>query len=117
MRRENKSKKVTTKIDPLPGHLEEKYVSCGRPNCCCAKGKLHGPYFYRRWEKHCHRHTKYVRKGEVLTIKKRISAFKCNKDERRQARNTNRQLIREIREQSKSVELILKLIRQGAIKL
>jgi hypothetical protein len=117
MRRENKSKKVATKIDPLPGHLEEKYVSCGRPNCCCAKGKLHGPYFYRQWQRRGHRLTKYVRKGEVLSVKKSISAFRHEQNEHRKARNRNQQLIREIREHSKSVELILKLIRQGAIKI
>jgi hypothetical protein len=117
MRRKKISEKVATKIDPLPGHLEEKYVSCGRPNCCCAKGKLHGPYFYRRWERRGHRHTKYVRKGEVLSVKNSISAFQCVQSERRETRNRNQQLIREIQEHSKSVELILKLIRQGAIKI
>lgn len=33
----------------LKGTLVTDLKRCGRPNCRCAKGKLHGPYYYRRW--------------------------------------------------------------------
>ena len=39
---------------PLPKMLDgavcAQYKRCGKPNCRCARGRLHGPYFYRfRW--------------------------------------------------------------------
>jgi hypothetical protein len=33
----------------LTGALVPEYKRCGKPNCRCAKGRLHGPYLYRRW--------------------------------------------------------------------
>src|SRR5271166_5872268 len=33
----------------LPGALCVQYRRCGKPNCRCARGKLHGPYYYRAW--------------------------------------------------------------------
>ena len=33
----------------LPGAVCPQWVRCGRPNCRCATGRPHGPYFYRFW--------------------------------------------------------------------
>lgn len=34
----------------LAGAVCAQYKRCGKPNCRCARGQLHGPYFYRfRW--------------------------------------------------------------------
>lgn len=34
----------------LDGAVCAQYKRCGKPNCRCARGQLHGPYFYRfRW--------------------------------------------------------------------
>jgi len=33
----------------LTGALVPEYKRCGKPNCRCARGHLHGPYYYRRW--------------------------------------------------------------------
>jgi len=33
----------------LTGALVPEYKRCGKPNCRCARGQLHGPYYYRRW--------------------------------------------------------------------
>lgn len=48
------------------GAICPQMVRCGKPNCKCARGELHGPYFYRftrdqygRLRKH------YVRRSEV----------------------------------------------------
>jgi hypothetical protein len=30
----------------LSGTVHEQFVRCGKSNCSCAKGELHGPYFY-----------------------------------------------------------------------
>lgn len=36
-------------VSLLPGHIVTERVRCGKPNCRCARGELHGPYHYRRW--------------------------------------------------------------------
>jgi hypothetical protein len=33
----------------LRGSLIAEHKRCGKPNCRCARGKLHGQYYYRRW--------------------------------------------------------------------
>ncbi len=36
-------------IPPLPGTLIGQYVKCGKPNCKCTRGELHGPYQCHFW--------------------------------------------------------------------
>jgi hypothetical protein len=52
-------------MDPLPktlpGVVCQQWVRCGRPNCRCARGQLHGPYFY-----HFFRHRGRLRKRYIL---------------------------------------------------
>ena len=40
----------------LPGAVCAQWVRCCRPNCRCARGHLHGPYFYRFWREGARRH-------------------------------------------------------------
>jgi hypothetical protein len=35
--------------DKLSGAVHGQYVRCGKPNCKCASGELHDPYYYRFW--------------------------------------------------------------------
>jgi hypothetical protein len=60
--------------DPLPKagylkgslHLETK--RCGKPNCRCARGYLHGPYFYRHWRQGARQKKAYVRPKNVAEV-------------------------------------------------
>jgi porphobilinogen deaminase len=88
---EIKSEKTTTKIEPLRGWVDARFVRCGRSNCKCAKGELHGPYYVRRWERGGKRRSKYVKKGELSATFAACLAYKRNKQE-------TRELIREINE-------------------
>jgi hypothetical protein len=38
----------STKIprDLLRASFVERFTTCGKPNCCCARGKRHGPFYY-----------------------------------------------------------------------
>ncbi len=63
----NKSKKMLPKITPeqIAGTVHEQYVQCGKKNCKCSRGELHGPYFYHfiRIDGKLHKH--YLRRDEV----------------------------------------------------
>ncbi len=42
------SAQFLTKVEPLPGSLQVRYVRCGTPTCHCRRnGSLHGPYVRR----------------------------------------------------------------------
>jgi hypothetical protein len=34
----------------VSGSLVEQYVTCGKPNCRCARGQKHGPLYYLYWK-------------------------------------------------------------------
>ena len=88
---EIKNQKTTTKIEPLRGSIEARFKRCGKPNCKCAKGELHGPYYLRRWQRHGERQSKYVKKGDVSTTFAACLAYRRDRQE-------TRELIRQINE-------------------
>ena len=88
---EIKLEETTTKIEPLRGGLEARFIRCGRSNCKCAKGELHGPYYLRRWQRGGKRRSKYVKKGEVSATFAACLAYKRDRQE-------TRELIRQINE-------------------
>jgi len=50
----------------MPSLIQRK-VQCGKPNCKCAAGNLHGPYWYLEWMEGTKRKWKYL--GKTLTDK------------------------------------------------
>lgn len=53
----------------LPGIVCEQRVRCGKVNCRCSSGELHGPYFYRFWWGGGKQHKTYVRLADVEQVK------------------------------------------------
>jgi hypothetical protein len=47
------------------GAVCAQYVRCGKPNCRCASGGLHGPYYYRFTREGGRLRKRYVRKAEA----------------------------------------------------
>lgn len=41
------------------------YVKCGKPNCKCALGQLHGPYFAAFWKEDGRIRKRYIRLDDV----------------------------------------------------
>jgi hypothetical protein len=79
-----KSDNLSTKIEPLPGALESRMIRCGKANCKCAKGFLHGPYYVRRWRAGRHRSSKYVKKADVTQTKAACLVYRRNRQQLRQ---------------------------------
>lgn len=101
--RETKKDESTSKIEPLEGYLEAQMVRCGKPNCKCAKGELHGPYYIRRWERQGKKCSKYVKKGELSSVILSISA-------RKQQRAELKEFVRSINEASSLIRQYYKHI-------
>jgi hypothetical protein len=49
----------------LPGAVCAEWKKCGKPTCRCARGKLHGPYYYRYWREGGRLRKAYVPRREV----------------------------------------------------
>lgn len=79
----------------FPGETEGPFLATSlnhqHPNCKCAKGELHGPYYYRFFYRGGRQRKKYVKKGEVSATFAACLAYKRNKEE-------TRELIRQINE-------------------
>ena len=63
------------KTDPLPGSLHLEWRRCGKGNCRCAHGSPHGPYAYRYWYQHGHRHKAYVPHARIEEVAAGIAAW------------------------------------------
>ena len=65
----------------LPGAVCRQWVRCGKPNCRCAQGELHGPYWYRFWREGGCLHKKYVRPEDLDAVR---AACEARRHQRRQ---------------------------------
>jgi hypothetical protein len=53
----------------LKGVVRPQWVRCGKPTCRCARGALHGPYYYRFWREHGRLRKQYVCAAEVNDVR------------------------------------------------
>jgi hypothetical protein len=44
-------------------------VRCGKPNCRCATGEGHGPYWFLHWRDGSIQRRRYVRRAEVAAVR------------------------------------------------
>lgn len=71
--------------DKLPGVVCAQYIRCGKPNCRCARGELHGPFYYRFWRDHNGRqHKVYVRKADLEKVRNACEARQREQEEVRE---------------------------------
>ena len=64
---------------PKTGSLQAEWRRCGKSTCRCARGTLHGPYWYLRWREGVRQRRRYVPREQVNAIREAI-------DQRRQLR-------------------------------
>ena len=53
----------------LPGAVCAQMVRCGKANCKCARGELHGPYFYHFRRTNGVLTKRYVKAGDVPALR------------------------------------------------
>ncbi len=88
----NISDKPAPKTVPagMPGHLEAKYVRCGKPRCRCARGELHGPYYRRAYWAGGQRQRCYVRLDTLDTTREAVAEWRAEREKQRTGRMTVR---------------------------
>jgi hypothetical protein len=82
----------------LPGVVCQQWVRCGRPACRCARGSLHGPYFYRFWREGGRLRKAYVRRPDVEQVRLWCRARRGARQELAGWREVWRQLVAQVRE-------------------
>jgi hypothetical protein len=85
---------------PQTGSLQREWRRCGKHSCPCARGILHGPYWYLRWREHGRQRRQYVRRD-------RRDAIHVALEERRRLRPpvwSLRQSLTELRRLAKEIQ-------------
>src|SRR5687768_9166578 len=73
-----KTQKVLPKT--MPGTVHTQFVKCGKSNCRCASGELHGAYYYHFVRVGGRLRKRYLKAAEVEQIQ--IACFNRQKEEK-----------------------------------
>jgi hypothetical protein len=96
-----------------PGAVCAQMVRCGKPACKCARGELHGPYFYRFvWENGRQRKI-YVKKSELIQTLAVCEEWRRETRNRRQIRILSKQELRSFNADLQKIERLLNKHREG----
>jgi hypothetical protein len=87
----------------LPGSVHAQYVRCGKASCKCARGELHGAYYYHFVRVGGKLKKRYLKAHEVEQIRDACSAWREEQSERRAQSHEVRQFIREINSRLRDV--------------
>ncbi len=78
---ENKIVKVLPKM--LGGTVHQQFKKCGKATCKCARGELHGPYFYHYFRDGAVLSKRYLKASEVEEVRAACLARQKNEQQRR----------------------------------
>ena len=83
------------------GSLYEVYKTCSKPNCCCKKGKKHGPFPALSISVAARRSVKMVRKDDLMVIREKALAYQ-----------SFQQCLARIRKINKEIDILLEQIKK-----
>ena len=83
-------------LHPRPmiiGSLYEVYKTCSKPNCCCKKGKRHGPFFALSISVEAKRSVKIVRKDDLTAVREKALAYQSFQKGLAKIRKTDKEIV------------------------
>ena len=98
---ENRKSKMAPKM--MPGTVRTQFVKCGKSNCRCSCGELHGPYHYLVIRINGKRHKRYIKFSEIEEIQKACLARQKEKKTQISASKSMQRKLRQIREQLRNI--------------
>ena len=102
-RRQGLVKLLPAVAETLRGSLIERYLTCGNPNCKCARGERHGPVWYLSVTLGPGRTTGTIVPVHLLEkVRRWIANYRKLKEHLEKVSNINRELLRRERSKSKS---------------
>ena len=94
-RREGLTKLLPPLREVLRGSLMERYLTCGKPDCKCARGERHGPVWYLSVSLDQARRTgSTVPSHQVEPVRRWIENYRGVKDRLEKISDINRELLR-----------------------
>ncbi|MGB8509757.1 MAG: DUF6788 family protein [Pyrinomonadaceae bacterium] len=90
----NKTENLLPKM--LRGSIHAQYVRCGKATCKCARGELHGAYYYHFVREGRKLTKRYLKAHEVEQMQTACLAWREDKRSRRAQSRETQSLIREI---------------------
>jgi hypothetical protein len=76
-------------------------VRCGRAGCRCARGGLHGPYYYRFWREGGRLRKEYVRAADLGRVREQCQVRRRERQELAVWYAVWRQMVTQVREVEK----------------
>jgi hypothetical protein len=64
-----KNKSLNPLHKMIPGVVCMQWVRCGRPNCRCTSGRLHGPYHYLFWREQGRLRKQYIKAVDLDCVR------------------------------------------------
>ena len=83
-------------LHPRPmiiGSLYEVYKTCSKANCCCKKGKKHGPFFALSISVEAKRSVKMVRKNDLGVVRQKALAYQSFQQGLAKIRKTDKEIV------------------------
>ena len=99
-RKKTKNQSLASKIFPefMPGQVERRMVRCGKANCRCARGQLHGPYFYHRtWSGETHQR-RYIKLAAMPEAAQACQNYRQMQIDLREGRERYKQMMAYLRD-------------------
>jgi hypothetical protein len=94
-RREGLTKLLPPLREVLRGSLMERYLTCGKPDCKCARGQRHGPVWYLSVTlDQSHRTGTTVPSDQVERVRRWIENYHRVKERLEKISDINRELLR-----------------------
>jgi hypothetical protein len=94
-RREGLTKLLPPLREVLRGSLMERYLTCGKPDCKCARGQRHGPVWYLSVTlDQSHRTGTTVPSDQVEQVRRWIENYHGVKERLEKISDINRELLR-----------------------
>ena len=113
-RREGLTRLVPPLGEVLRGSLMERYLTCGNPDCKCARGERHGPIWYLSVTlDQSHRSGCTVPSDQVAQVRRWVENYHRVKENLEKISDINRELMRRQRQQNQKKEEYARLIRSG----
>lgn len=101
-RREGLTKLLPPLGEILRGSLMERYLTCGKPDCKCARGERHGPIWYLSVTlDQSHRTGSTVPANQVEQVRRWIDNYHRVKERLEKISDINRELLRRQKNKSK----------------
>lgn len=103
----NRRQGLTQRLPPLTevlrGSLMERYLTCGNPNCKCAKGERHGPVWYLSVTlDQSHRKGSTLSPDQVEQVRRWIANYHEVKEHLEKISDINRELLRREKDKKKT---------------